>query len=87
MKRRCGFLKPAPAGETSSPVWLRGKASTSECPKTAITAESLALLEDFFGWKLGGPASLRDLPAKVVDAYSVLENEWLEEKHNAQRSR
>lgn len=67
-------------------MWLRRKASTAECPKTAITAESLALLEDFFGWKLGGPMSLRDLPAKVVDAYSVLENEWLEEKHNAERS-
>lgn len=68
-------------------MWLRGKASTRECPKTAVDAESLALLEDFFAWKLGGMANLRDLPAKVVDAYSVLENEWLEEKHNAQRSR
>lgn len=59
--------------------------STLRCPKSEITGLSLQLVEEFLIWKLSGNVSLYDLPAKTVDAFIVLENEWQEERSNAQR--
>jgi len=53
-------------------VWARGAASTEECPKSLMTAESIELLERFFatralGWK--------DPTAREADAFLALEQE------------
>jgi hypothetical protein len=82
-KRQCGWLN----GGTCSPgkiVWARGRVSVTTCPTSYVTAESLALLEEFHAWKLAGMANVYDLPARLVEAIFILENEWTQEKNNAQ---
>lgn len=73
-KRRCGWL--ANDADSISPiVWARGKVSLTTCPTSYITAESTALLEEFHAWKLVGAGSVYDMPARLVEAIFVLENE------------
>ncbi|HUS05334.1 MAG TPA: hypothetical protein VMZ52_03510 [Bryobacteraceae bacterium] len=45
-----------------------------------MSSESLSLLEEFYAWKLCGPANYADLPARTVDALFVLEKEFIGEK-------
>ncbi|MBI3281331.1 MAG: hypothetical protein HYZ57_15960 [Acidobacteria bacterium] len=82
-KRNCGWLglppRPAPV------VWARGGAVTTECPRSYVTAESLCLIEEFFAWKTFGHADYRALPARMVDAFEVLELELAKERTNAER--
>jgi hypothetical protein len=60
-------------------VWARGSASTEECPKSLITAESIELLERFFAWKLWG---WKDPAAREADAFLMLEQELRVEGSN-----
>jgi len=57
-------------------VWLRGKASTEECPKSLVTPQSLEWLERFFTWKFSGGGGFAELPARDADAFLTLEREW-----------
>ena len=75
MKRRCGFL-PAEKRGPKKLVWMRGRVSSEECPKSLVTPASVELLEKFFGWKFAGGGSLDELPAKEADAFLILEGEW-----------
>jgi len=63
------------ADARSAIVWARGKASLATCPTSYITAESITLLEEFHAWKLLGAGSVYELPARLVEAIFVLENE------------
>jgi hypothetical protein len=73
-KRRCGWLvNDVAAG--SSIVWARGRTRLATCPTSTITSESVALLEEFHAWKLLGAGSFYDLPARLVHAIFILENE------------
>lgn len=73
-KRRCGWLANS-TESLSTIVWVRGKVSLATCPTSYITSESLALLEEFHAWKLLGAGSAYELPARLVEAIFVLENE------------
>jgi hypothetical protein len=64
------------------PVWARGGAASRECPRSFVTGQSLAWIEEFFTWKLFGGLDHYTLPAKTVDAFFVLEREWLKEQRN-----
>jgi hypothetical protein len=55
------------------------------CPTSYITPESVALLEEFHAWKLIGAGDMYRLPARVVEALFVLENELRSEKPNEPR--
>jgi len=44
----------------------------------------MALLEEFHAWKLFGTAEWRELPARLVEAFFVLENEQRSERNDAQ---
>src|SRR3954468_5537067 len=69
MKRRCGWL-PVNVDKTPSvPVWVRGRVGSTECPKSYVTSESLALLEQFYAWKLLGSIDPKTLPARTMDAF------------------
>ncbi len=46
-KRRCGFLPAEKRGEPRI-VWGRKQTQAEECPKSLMTSESLALIEEFF---------------------------------------
>lgn len=83
-KRRCGWLAPE-AGSIPPIVWVRGRVSLATCPTSYITGESIALLEEFHAWKLLGAGNVFDLPARLVEAIFVLENELRMESSDAQK--
>jgi hypothetical protein len=49
--------------------------ATSECPKSFITAESVAWLEEFQVWKRFGYPHVGEMTARQVEAMLVLEAE------------
>jgi hypothetical protein len=65
-------------------VWARARVSVSSCPVSYITSESMSLLEEYYVWKVVGQADCYDLPARLVDAIFVLENELRMERDHAQ---
>ena len=77
-RRRCGFLPEEQRGARRI-VWARGPASTDECPKSLMTAESIELLERYFAWKTWG---CKDLTAREADAFLALERELRAEGMN-----
>jgi hypothetical protein len=84
-KRRCGFL---PAENRAEPraVWGRKRARTEECPKSFVTGESLALLEEFFVRRRLGMADGMDTPARKVDAFLILREEMEREEKDGTSS-
>jgi hypothetical protein len=82
VKRRCGFLAEEKRGPKKL-VWVRGRVSSEECPKSLVTPASIELLEKFFGWKFAGGGSLGGLAAKEADAFLILEGEWRAEAEAA----
>lgn len=83
-KRKCGWLMDDEA-ENAPIVWARGRVALATCPTSYITSESVALLEEFHAWKLLGAGSVYDLPARIVEAIFILENELRAEMNNGQR--
>ena len=82
-KRRCGWLTELPA-QVAQPIWARQKAAADSCPTSFITPESIALLEEFHVWKLFGASDVYQLPARLVEAIFLLENELRLERNDAQ---
>ena len=85
VKRRCGFL---PEERRGSPriVWGRGQVQSQECPKSFVTGDSLALLEEYFvRRRLGIPDSM-ETEARKTDAFLILRDlmEW-EERNGKQQ--
>lgn len=80
-KRRCGWRGNVAASDLPV-VWMRGKVSLTTCPTSYITPESIALLEEFHVWKLLGAGNVHDLPARLVEAIFVLENELRAENND-----
>ncbi len=56
----------------------------SSCPTSYITSESIAMIEEFHVWKLFGASDVYALPARLVEAIFVLENELRSEGMNAE---
>jgi hypothetical protein len=83
-KRRCGWLFNNDVS-SSSVVWARGRTMLVTCPTSTITFESVALLEEFHAWKLLGSGSFYDLPARLVHAIFILENELRSESNDGQK--
>ena len=81
-KRRCGFLPVEARGEPRV-VWGRKQTHVDECPKTFVTAGSLALLEEFFvRRRLGVPDSI-DTEARKIEAFLILNDLMDKEKADA----
>ena len=81
-KRRCGFLFGHGDGP-AKPVWIRRTAIANQCPKSLITPDSAAWLDEFFAWKLNTSRNMTELPARTADAFLVLDREWRAEVQNA----
>ena len=65
-------------------MWARKRTRTEECPKSLVTGESLALLEEFFvGRRLGVQDSL-ELEARKVDAFLILRDEMEREERDVE---
>ena len=74
---------PETEREPERVVWARKRVAASRCPKSLITAESLAWLEAYLvRRRLGGPPA-DELPAREVEAYLVLERELVAEMEHA----
>ncbi len=84
-KRRCGFL---PAGERGEPriVWGRKQTYAEECPKSFVTGESLALVEEFFVRRRLGIGDSMETEARRVDAFLILRDEMDREERDGKAS-
>lgn len=49
---------------------------SNECPVPLMSAENQSFLEQFYAWKFFGVRDHYRLPARVVDAFYVLEQQW-----------
>jgi len=63
-------------------VWGRKGARAEECPKSMITGENLALVEEFLVRRRLGIAQSVDLPARKVDAFLILQDEMEREERD-----
>lgn len=64
------------------PVWARKHVWVSTCPKSYVTAESEALLEEFFVRKRLGGIRPEELDARRTEAFLILEGELVAEIQN-----
>ena len=89
VKRRCGFLPDERRGEPRT-VWGRKQTQAEECPKSLVTGESLAMVEEFFvRRRLGAVGSigldasaLERTAARKVDAFLILRDEMEREERD-----
>lgn len=65
---------------------MRNRVAISTCPKSYVTGESLATVEEFFGRKRVGGRTAEELTARQVEAFAVLENEYFSEVRDAERT-
>lgn len=77
-KRRCA-LGGAPGEGPERVIWARRGVIAENCPKSVISAESMALLEAFCAWKLCGGPDYRQLGAREAEAFWLLERELRKE--------
>ena len=82
-KRRCGFLPDEQRGEPRI-VWGRRQTQAEECPKSLVTGESLALLEEFFVRRRLGIGDSMELEARKVDAFLILRDEMEREERDGE---
>jgi hypothetical protein len=66
-------------------VWARSGIALTRCPRSTITAESEARVEEFLVWKRVGAAALGELSARQVETFVVLENAMERERRNGER--
>ena len=84
VKRRCGFLPEEQRGEPRI-VWGRGRVESQECPKSFVTGDSIALLEEYFvRRRLGIPDSI-EMEARTTDAFLILRDQMDREERNGRQ--
>ncbi len=66
-------------------VWARAGVATETCPKSYISGESRAWLEEFQAWKRLGYPDARTLSARDALAMQILEQELVNEVKRGQR--
>jgi hypothetical protein len=67
-------------------IWARRGLSLTTCPKSYITAESLALVEEFVVRRRLGAMDLTDLSARQVEAFAVLEKAVISLRNDGQHN-
>jgi hypothetical protein len=79
VKRRCGFLPEERRGEPRI-VWGRRQVQSQECPKSFVTGDSIALLEEYFVRRRLGISDSMETEARKTDAFLILRDlmEWEE---------
>jgi hypothetical protein len=81
-KRRCAR---GPITDQPRVVWARNGIAVSSCPKSVITGESLAWIEEYQARRTFGDfGGMRELPGKTVDAFCLLEQLLAKERSNEQ---
>jgi hypothetical protein len=65
-------------------VWARKGFAVTSCPKSLITAESEALVEDFLVRQQLGGIVLSELSARQAEAFLILQQALVAEKRNGE---
>jgi len=76
-RRRCGWLA-WPAELPARVVWVGGDVAVESCPKSLITAQSAAWVEEFLVRRRLGETGIAGLGARDVEALLILEHELSE---------
>jgi hypothetical protein len=63
-------------------VWGRGRTQTEECPRSYVTGESLALVEEFFVRRRLGITESLETDARKVDGFLILRDEMEREERD-----
>jgi hypothetical protein len=66
-------------------VWARAGVATDVCPKSYLSGESRAWLDEFQAWKRLGYPDVQTLSAREVHAMVILEQELLSEVKRGRR--
>jgi hypothetical protein len=81
--RNCAWLSKGDAASARA-VWARGKLISRECPKSVISAQSLAFLEMFQIWRSLGKGCDTAMNAREAEAIELLEREYMaEDQHGS----
>jgi hypothetical protein len=72
IKRRCGWLN-TPVESNGPLVWVRKQVALRTCPKSYISSDSLALVEEFLVRRKLGGMDFERLSARQVEAFVILE--------------
>jgi hypothetical protein len=62
------------------PVWTRRSVFTDTCPKSMVSAQSLAWIESYAVWKRLGARTVEALDAREAEAFLILEAELMAER-------
>lgn len=84
--RRCGWLGNVdePKGP---PVWAGKNVVLHTCPKSYVTSESQALVEEFLVRRRLGSINICELTAKQVEAFALLEKALTAEIKDGKQNR
>ena len=85
-KRRCGFLPEDQRGQPLT-VWGRKQTQSEECPKSLVTGESLAFVEEFFVRRRLGMQDSPEMEARKVDAFLILRDQMDREERDGKAQR
>ncbi len=66
-------------------MWARAGVATDVCPKSYVSGDSRAWLDEFQAWKRLGYPDPRALSAREVHAMVILEQELLSEVKRGER--
>ena len=73
IRRKCGWLN-MPVEEKGPLVWARKQVALRTCPKSYVSAESLALVEEFLVRRKLGGLEFERLTARQVEAFVILQS-------------
>ena len=77
MRRRCGWI-PRALETPERVVWARNSAATTTCPKSFISAQSMAWIEEYLVRRKLGQKGIDGLGAREVEAFLIIEHELTE---------
>ena len=86
MKRRCGWI-PRALETPERVVWARNNVAATVCPKSYISAQSMAWLEEYLVRRKLGQKGIEGLGAREVEAFLILEHELAEANGGAGTAR
>ena len=84
-RRRCGWMSGAKGG-SERVVWARKDVALTECPRSYISAESLAWVEEYLVRRRLGEVRVEELSAREAEAFLILEHEMAAERDGRDHS-
>ena len=85
-KRRCGWI-PRALETPPRVIWAKNSVATMVCPKSFITAQSLAWVEEYLVRRKLGQLGIEGLGAREVEAFLILEHELARAQEPARAAR